>query len=94
MTTSPHYTDHLSAALRCLDEGNLRLLADGIGARLPQQDMTTLEKFEALIHDLEALGREIGKGYEARRVDYYRQIYLKLVKEKTLEEQNAMGEKK
>jgi hypothetical protein len=34
MTTSPHYTDHLIAALRCLDDNNLRILAREISARV------------------------------------------------------------
>lgn len=36
MTDSPHYTDHLAAALRCLDAENLRLLAKEIKARVPR----------------------------------------------------------
>ena len=36
MTDSPHYTDHLIAALRCLDDDQLRKLAKEIKARIPQ----------------------------------------------------------
>ena len=38
MTISPHYSDHLVAALRCLDDNGLRSLATEILNRLPSNN--------------------------------------------------------
>ena len=46
MTDSPHYTDHLIAALRCLDDDQLRKIASEIMERLtpkPDKCKLTLE---------------------------------------------------
>lgn len=47
MTESPHYTDHLIAALRCLDDDNLRKLAHEIMGRLADKVLQDSRPSEA-----------------------------------------------